>query len=68
MKSVNLDKIIPKGQIRVLTYKSAENKYYIVTRDRLDKYTLYSWNDSKLTKLKTANEPTKFKEVYPKGE
>ena len=58
---------IPKGQIQVLTYypENSKNKYYIVTRDKADRYYLYSVENNKLTKLKTSDDPTKFKEVYP---
>ena len=58
---------IPKGQTQVLTYypENLKSKYYIITRDRADKYYLYSVENNKLTKLKTADDPTKFKECYP---
>ena len=58
---------IPKGQTLMLTYYPIKDKskYYIITRDRADKYYLYSVENNKLTKLKTSDDPTKFKEVYP---
>ena len=40
-------------------------KYYIVTRDKAEKYYLYLVEDNKLIKLKSAVDPTQFKEVYP---
>ena len=45
--------------------ENLKSKYYIITRDRADKYYLYSVESNKLTKLKTADDPTKFKECYP---
>lgn len=58
---------IPKGQKLTLTYYPNENKnkFYIVTKDKYDKYYLYSVDKSKLIKLKTADSPMKFKECYP---
>lgn len=40
---------------------------YVVTQHTINgMYTLFSvGEDNKLTKLKTANKPTDFKEVYP---
>ena len=51
----------------MLTYYPTKDKskYYIITRDKTDKYYLYSVENNKLTKLKTSDDPTKFKEVYP---
>ena len=40
-------------------------KYYIVTRDKTEKYYLQLVDNNKLTKLKSAVDPTQFKEVYP---
>ena len=58
---------IPKGQKLTLTYYPNENrnKFYIVTKDKYDKYYLYSVDKDKMTKLKTANSPMNFKECYP---
>ncbi len=51
----------------VLTYYKLNSKTasYVVTQDRYDKYYLYELNGGNLIKLKTADDPTKFKEVYP---
>lgn len=51
----------------MLTYYPTDNKskYYIITKDKYDKYYLYSVDKGKLTKLRTADDPTKFKECYP---
>lgn len=51
----------------MLTYYPTKdkNKYYIITQDKYDKYYLYSVDKGKLTKLRTADDPTKFKECYP---
>ena len=58
---------IPNGQVQVLVYYPDDKriKYYIVTRDKTDRYFLYLVNNNKLTKLKSARDPTTFKEVYP---
>lgn len=58
---------IPKGQTLMLTYYPDDKrvKYYIVTRDKTEKYYLYLVDNNKLTKLKSAVDPTQFKEVYP---
>lgn len=58
---------IPKFQTIALTYYPTDNKskYYIITKDKYDKYYLYSVDKNKLTKLKTADSPLKFKECYP---
>ena len=58
---------IPKGQTLMLTYypTNDKNKYYIITQDKYDKYYLYSVDKNKLTKLRTADDPTKFTECYP---
>ena len=45
--------------------ENLKSKYYIITRDKADKYYLYAVENNKLTKLKTSDDPTKFKEVYP---
>ena len=61
------DKIIqiPKGQAIVMQYLLSENGiYYIITRDLLEKYYLYTVNNGKLSKPKSADSPLKFKEVY----
>lgn len=58
----------PKGQKVVLTYyHNPQNKetYYIVTQDRIDKFYLYFIENDKPCKLKTADSPLDFKEVYP---
>lgn len=58
----------PKGQRVVLTYYyNPQNKetYYIVTQDRVDKFYLYFIENDKPHKLKTADSPLDFKEVYP---
>lgn len=58
---------IPKVQNQMLTYYPDDKraKYYIVTRDKTEKYYLYLVEDNKLIKLKSAVDPTQFKEVYP---
>ena len=60
------DKIqMPKGQTIVMQYHPTENDtYYIITRDLIDKYYLYTVNNGKLSKSKSADSPLKFKEVY----
>ena len=60
------DKIqMPKGQTIVMQYRPTENDtYYIITRDLIDKYYLYTVNNGKLSKSKSADSPLKFKEVY----
>lgn len=58
----------PKGQKVVLTYYyNLQNKetYYIVTQDRVDKFYLYFIENDKSHKLKAADCPLDFKEVYP---
>lgn len=59
--------IFPKGEIRILTYypENSNGKCYIVTRDKARKYYLYLKENDKMTKLKTSDDPTDFKEVYP---
>ena len=48
-----------------MQYHPNENgAYYIITRDLLDKYYLYTVNNGKLSKPKSADTPLKFKEVY----
>lgn len=51
----------------MLTYYPTKDKskYYIITQDKYDKYYLYSVDKNKMTKLKTSDDPTKFKECYP---
>ena len=53
----------------MLTYYPTKDKskYYIITQDKYDKYYLYSVDKDKykLTKLRTSDDPTKFKECYP---
>ena len=58
---------IPKGQTQKLTYYPIKDKskYYIITQDKYDKYYLYSVDKDKMTKLRTSDDPTKFKECYP---
>lgn len=58
---------IPKGQVQMLAYYPDDKrvKYYLVTRDKAEKYYLYLVDNNKLTKLKSAIDPTTFKEVYP---
>ena len=60
------DKIrMPKGQTIVMQKKKKKNgTYYIITRDLIDKYYLYTVNNGKLSKPKSADTPLKFKEVY----
>lgn len=63
MDSKNIQ--IPKGQTIVMQYHPNENgAYYIITRDLIDKYYLYTVNNGKLSKSKSADSPLKFKEVY----
>ena len=54
-----------KGQQVVLTYIKKDNTTYIITKDKFDRYTLYLINNNKPTKLKSADSPLEFKEVYP---
>ena len=63
MDSKNIQ--IPKGQTIVMQYRPTENgTYYIIARDLIDKYYLYTVNNGKLSKSKSADTPLKFKEVY----
>ena len=63
MDSKNIQ--IPKGQVIVMQYLPNENgTYYIITRDLIDKYYLYTVSNGKLSKPKSADSPLKFKEVY----
>ena len=63
MDSKNIQ--MPKGQTIVMQYHPTENGiYYIITRDLIDKYYLYTVNNGKLSKSKSADSPLKFKEVY----
>ena len=55
----------PKGQQVVLTYIKQDNTSYIITKDKFDRYTLYLVENNKSTKVKTADSPLEFKEVYP---
>lgn len=56
---------IPKGQTIVMQYFPNEiGTYYIITRDLLEKYYLYTVNNGKLSKPKSADTPLKFTEVY----
>lgn len=57
---------ISKDHKLVLTYykSNSETISYVVTKDKNNKYYLYSVDKDKLTKIKTANDPTKFKECY----
>lgn len=55
----------PKGQQVVLTYIKQNNTTYIITKDKFDRYTLYLVENNKSTKVKTADSPLEFKEVYP---
>lgn len=61
MNNINL----PKGQQIVLTYIKQDNTTYIISKDKFDRYTLYLINNNKPTKLKSADSPLEFKEVYP---
>lgn len=58
---------IPKNQKTVLTYLKNGIETYLVTVNQVgDTYTLFEIGKNKeLNKLKTANSPLKFKEVYP---
>lgn len=48
-----------------MQYLPNENgTYYIITRDLIDKYYLYTVSNGKLSKPKSADSPLKFKEVY----
>ena len=51
----------------MLTYypTNDKSKYYIITQDKYDKYYLYFVDKDKMTKLRTADDPTKFTECYP---
>ena len=63
MDSKNIQ--IPKGQTIVMQYFPTENgTYYVITRDLIDKYYLYTVNNGKLSKSQSADSPRKFKEVY----
>ena len=60
---------IPKSQTVVLTYLKDNKPQYIVTVNQThEQYTLYLINGKNAEKIKTANNPTKFKEVYPNME
>lgn len=50
-----------------MQYSKGGKLIYVVTQHIMNcTYTLFSVDDDKkLTKLKTANKPTDFKEVYP---
>lgn len=59
---------IPKNQKITLTYLKNGVEAYIVTVNQTgDIYTLFevTGKNKELNKLKTANSPLKFKEVYP---
>ena len=58
---------MPKGQVQMLAYYPDDKraKYYIVTRDKTEKYYLYLVDNNKLTKSKSAVDPTQCTEVYP---
>ena len=56
---------LPAGQQLVLTYIENEEVHYLVTKNAMGIYSLYSVEKVNLHKLKTANTPMKFKEVYP---
>lgn len=58
---------IPKNQKTVLTYLKNGIETYLVTVNQVgDTYTLFEIGKNKeLNKLKTANSPLKFKEIYP---
>lgn len=57
---------IPKNQTIVMTYYKNNTLAYVITENNTkDTYTLFSVDkDENLKKLKTANTPTKFDEVY----
>ena len=54
---------IPKQEKQVLQYISSGEVTHIVTRNIYSKYTLYKNNDSKLTKITTADEPIGFDDI-----
>lgn len=58
---------LPKYQKIVMQYSRDGKLTYIVTQHIMNCiYTLFSVDDdNKLAKIKTANKPTDFKEVYP---
>lgn len=58
---------IPKYHKIVMQYSKGGKLIYVVTQHIMNcTYTLFSvGKDNKLTKIKTTNKPTDFKEVYP---
>ena len=56
---------LPVGQQLVLTYTENDEAHYLITKNAVGIYSLYSVKGVNLQKLKTANTPIKFKEVYP---
>ena len=59
---------IPKNQKIALTYlKNGVEAYVVTVNQTSDTYTLFevTGKNKELNKLKTANSPLKFKEVYP---
>lgn len=58
---------LPKQHILVMQYLKDGKVIYVVTQHIMNcMYTLFLvGEDNKLTKIKTANRPTSFEEVYP---
>ena len=53
----------PKNQIPKVTYYNQNNiPIFTITQDKSEEYYLYKIENSKLIKLKHANEPIKFNE------
>ncbi len=50
-----------------LTYYPDNKKvrYYIITQDKYNTYYLYVVENDKPKRLKTSEDPTVFKEIYP---
>lgn len=57
---------IPKQEKIVLTYVFEGIDCYIVTRNALEKYTLYKILNDDYQKLKTAEAPIEFDEIVKK--
>lgn len=57
---------IPKQEKRVLTYVFDGIDCYTVTRNHLQKYSLYKITNDGYQKLKTSNTPLDFDEIVKK--
>jgi hypothetical protein len=62
-ESIKMKFKYPKNQIPKVTYYNQNHiPIYVITQDKSREYYLYKIEDSKLIKLKHANEPIKFNE------